>query len=197
MEINFLGDDWSSMPRFLTASALMLLLFMPFPAEGQSISGPEVRLVNNDIYASFSFSPDEKLLQELRNGMDKEIRLYIDLFRVWKGWPDEFVLGRSYIRTLQSDPIKKEYIASSQDGNTITEKRFRSFESMIAWTMSVKDLKLTNTSELEPSQYFVRITVESRIRRLPPVLGHFLIFVKENEFKTKKDSGFLTIEGPR
>ena len=137
------------------------------------------------------------MLQEIRNGMDKEIRLYIDLFRVWKGWPDEFVLGKSFIRTLKSDPIKKEYIASSSDGHTITEKRFRSFETMIAWTLSVRDLKLTSTRELEPSQYFVRITAESRIRKLPPFLGHFLIFVNENEFRIRKDSGILIIDGSR
>ncbi len=185
------------MSRFLTASALILLVCMPFTAEGQTISGPDARIVSGDIYASFSLSLEEKMLQDIRNGMDKEIRLYIDLFRVWKGWPDEFIVGKSFVRTLKSDPIKKEYIASSNDGNTITEKRFRSFESMIAWTLSVRDLKLTSTRELEPSHYFVRITAESRIRKLPPVLGHFLIFVNENEFRIRKDSGFLFIDGGR
>lgn len=185
------------MPRLLTIIAFILLVFSPVPAAGLSIAGPDVRLLGNDIYASFSLLLDDRMLQDIREGRDKEIRLSIDLFRVWHKWPDEFVLGKTYARTLRADPIKKEYVASSYDGSTITEKRFRSFESMIAWTLSVRDLKLTSTRELEPSQYFVRITIESRVKKLPPVIGHFLIFMSENEFKIKKDSAFFAIEGPR
>lgn len=189
------------MVRFLTIPALLTLaLFLalfPIQAEGHSITGPDVRLANNDIYISFSFVPDEKLVQEIRDGMDKEFRLYADLFRVWKNWSDEFVLGKFFARTLKSDPIKKEYLVSSFDGQTIIEKRFRSFESMLAGALVVKDLKLTNTRELEPGKYFVRITVESKTSKLPPLIGHFLIFVQDNEFKIKKDSGIVLIEGSR
>jgi len=54
-----------------------------------------------------------------------------------------------YIRTLKADPIKKEYVATSSDGSTLVERRFKSFESMINWTLSVKDLKLTSTREID------------------------------------------------
>ncbi len=76
--------------------------------------------------------------------MTKEFRFYIDLFRVWKIWPDEFVLNRSFIRTLRSDPVKKEYLATSSDGNTIIQKRFKSLESMMQWALRINDLKLAN-----------------------------------------------------
>ena len=190
------------MSRFLTIPVWLFLIFFPalFPlqAEGlQTISGPEVRLVNNEIYVSFTFQPEEKAVQEIQDGMDKEFRLYADLFRVWKNWPNEFVLGKFFVRTLKSDPIKKEYLMSSFDGQTITEKRFRSFESMMSGALAVKDLRLTSTRELEPGQYFVRITVESKIRTLPPLIGHILIFVQDSEFKIKKDSGIIMIEAPR
>jgi hypothetical protein len=68
---------------------------------------------------------------------------------------------------------------------------------MIRWTLSVKDMKLTNIREIEAGQYFVRVTVESKIRKLPPVIGYLFIFVSENEFKVVKDSGVFTIEGAR
>lgn len=174
--------------------ALSCTLF-PVRAEGHSISGPEVRLANNDIYVSFSFSPDDKTVQEVRDGLDKDLRLHADLFRVWKNWSDEFVLGKFYSRTLKSDPIKKEYVMSSFDGQTLVEKRFRSFESMMNSALAVKDLKLTNTRELEPGEYFVRVTVESKTRKLPPFIGHILIFVQDNEFKVRKDSPVIHIEG--
>jgi hypothetical protein len=83
----------------------------------------------------------------------------------------------------------------SNDGTVLVEKRFKSFESMLDWAISFRDLKLTNTRELESGQYFVRVIVESKIRKLPPVIGYLFIFVSENEFRLIKDSGYLAIEG--
>ena len=181
--------------RILLATVLFMSTLAPALAEGQEISGPEVRLLGSDVYVSFSLVLDAKHAQELREGIDKELKLYVDLFRVWKVWPDEFVLGKFFSRKIKADPIKKEYVATSNDGNVLVERRFRSFESMLGWTLSVKDLKLTNTRELDPGQYFVRITAESKIRKLPPVIGQFFIFISENEFKIRKDSGLITVEG--
>lgn len=183
------------MLRILFTTALFLSVLIPPLAEGQEISGPEVRLANNDVYVSFSLVPGAKYIEEIKEGIDKELKLYIDLFRVWKVWPDEFVLGKFYSRRMKVDPIKKEYVATSFDGNVIIERRFRSFETMLAWTLSVKDLKLTNTRELDPGQYFVRITAESKIRNLPPMIRQFFVFLSENEFKISKDSGVFVIEG--
>jgi hypothetical protein len=185
------------MSRFIIASLLLFLLFLPLSANCQEISGPEVKLNNNDIYVTFSLNLDAKHIREIKEGIDKELKMYIDLFRVWRVWPDEFVLGKVFTRTLKSDPIKGEYVATSLIGNVLTERRFRSFDSMLNWTLSVKDLKLANTREIEPGQYFVRITAESKIRKLPPVIGYFIIFVSENEFKIRKDSGIFAIEGNR
>lgn len=183
------------MLRILLTIALFLSVLIPPAAEGQEISGPEVRLANNDVYVSFSLVPGAKYIEEIKDGIDKELKLYIDLFRVWKVWPDEFVLGKFYSRRMKVDPIKKEYVATSFDGNVIIERRFRSFETMLVWTLSVKDLKLTNTRELDPGQYFVRITAESKIRNLPPMIRQFFVFLSENEFKVRKDSGVFVIEG--
>lgn len=178
----------------------LLIFFISIPAmtESQVISGPEVRHVNNDIYVTFSLNLVEKNMHEIKEGIDKEFKFYIDLFKVWKNWPDEFVLGKFYARTLKSDPIKKEYVASSGDGITLVKKRFKSLETMLDWVVSVRDLKLTNTRELEPGQYFIKITVESKIRKLPPVIGYPLsVFFPENEFRVIKNSSFFTIEAGR
>lgn len=183
------------MSRLLILFFLFICILLPVVSEAQVISGPEVKLNNNEIYVSFALALEDKGIQEIRQGIDKELKLYIDMFKVWKVWPDEFVLGKFYLRTLKSDPIKKEHVATSFDGSVIVERRFRSFESMLDWTLAVRDLKLTNTRELEPGQYFVRITVESKIRKFPPVLGYLFIFISENEFRITKDSAPLFIEG--
>jgi len=193
----FFGDGNPYMSRLYIIFFLFITLFFPVSSEGQIITGPEVKLSSNDIYVSFSLNLEDKSLQEIKGGIDKELKLYIDLFRIWKVWPDEFVLGKMYIRTLKADPIKKEYVATSSDGSTLVERRFKSFESMINWTLSVKDLKLTSTREIDPGGYFIRVTIESKIRKLPPVIGYFFIFLSENEFKVIKNSGSFVIEGAR
>ena len=172
-----------------------LLLFSSSVSIAAEINGPEVKIQGNEIYVTTSLSLDEKQLHELRNGIKKEYSFYIDIFRVWKLWPDEFVLSRSFVRNLRADPVKMEFIATSTDGNTQIKKRFKTFDSMLQWALNFENLKLANIRDLEPGTYFVRVTVESKIRKLPPVIGYFMIFLPENEFKIKKDSPYFTI-GP-
>jgi hypothetical protein len=196
MEI-FFRRCQAKMSNVCSILLFLSVLLLPLPSESQSISGPEVKLLNNELLVNFSLGLQDKSLEGIRNGVDKELRFYVDLFRVWKIWPDEFVLGKSYVKTLKVDPIKKEYVATSNDGSVLIQRRFRSFESMLDWTVSFRDLKLTNIRELEPGQYFVRITVESKIRKLPPVIGYLFVFMSENEFRLLKDSAFFTLEGGR
>lgn len=184
------------MARRVAVTVILLLMLLPSSGACQEIAGLSVRLVNGDIHVSFSLDLDSKRLQELREGIDKELKLYVDLFRVWQGWPDEFVLGKSFTRRLRIDSVKKEYVATSFDGNVIIERRFRSPESLLGWVLSVKDLKLAGR-DLQPGRYFVRITAESKVRRLPPVIGYLFIFVKETDFKVVMDSPLLTIEAGR
>jgi len=175
---------------FLCIFCILLFSSVSIAAE---ITGPEVKIQGNEIYITTSLSLDEKQLNELRNGIKKEYGFYIDIFRVWNLWPDEFVLSRSFVRSLRSDPVKMEFIATSIDGNTQTKKRFKSFDSMLKWALSFENLKLINVHDLEPGTYFVRVTVESKIRKLPPVIGYFMVFLPENEFKIRKDSPYFTL----
>jgi hypothetical protein len=196
MEI-FFRRCQAKMSRIFSILLLVIAVFCPRASESQTVTAPEVKRVNNDLFVSFSLNLEDKSLEAVRGGLDKELKFYIDLFRIWKIWPDEFVLGKAYVKTLKVDPIKKEYVATSNDGSLLIEKRFKSFESMLEWVVAFRDLKLTNIRELEAGQYFVRITVESKIRKLPPVIGYILIFVSENEFRIMKDSTVFTIEGSR
>ena len=185
------------MSRSYSIFLLLSILLMPLVSEGQTIAGPEMKVVNSDLFVTFSVGIENKSIEAMRSGVDKDLTFYIDLFKVWKIWPDEFVLGKAYARTVKIDPIKKEFIATSNDGSLLIEKRFKSFESLLDWTVSFRDLKLTNVRELEPGQYFVRVMVESKIRKLPPIIGYILIFISENEFRIMKDSGQFSIEGGR
>jgi len=181
-------------PTFYFLIIAFYLLLSSSPSRSAEILGPEVKFQDSEIYVTTTLSLDENHIQELRNGMKKEFRFYIDIFRTWKMWPDEFVIGKIFIRTLKCDPVKMEYIATSGDGSTLIEKRFKSFESMVRWAVSINNLRLANTKELEPGAYFVRITVESKIRDLPLIIrDFFFIPISENEFKIKRDSSLFNI----
>lgn len=195
MRINFFRGDVKAKlidRRWQVAFCFLLLfcclLFFPSITRSAEIIGPETKIINNEIYVTTGLILDEKQLQYLKNGIAKEITFYIDLFRVWNMWPDEFVLGKTIVKTLRVDPVKKEYVAASSDGMTIVERRFNELDSLLNWSLSIRDIKLTNTRELEPDGYFVRITVESRLRKLPPVISYLFFFVPEKEFTKVKDS---------
>lgn len=168
--------------------SIILISFLPLRSHGAEVTGPDVRIINNEIVINTGLSMDEKGTNDLKRGISKEITFYIDLFKVWNIWPDEFIAGKKIVRTLKSDPIKKEYIATSFDGATIIEKRFRDLESMLNWTMNIRNFNLVNIMDIETASYFVRVSIESRIRKLPPVIGYLLFFVPENDFKITKDS---------
>lgn len=168
-------------------SALLVFSFFT-PLFAAEVSIPEVKIVEGDVLVSAGVILDEKGIDDLKSGISKELTVYIDLFRVWSLWPDEFITGKKVINTLTSDPVKGEYVATSFDGVTLIKKRFRDFNSMLKWALNIKDVKIVNTKEIEEAEYFVRITVESRLRKLPPVIGYLLFFVPEKEFKIERDS---------
>ena len=97
------------------------------------------------------------------------------------------------VRVLQSDPIKREYIGSSTEGNIRTIKRFKDPDSMIPWGMNIPDLKLTNVKALEPGDYYIKVSVESILRKLPPVIDTVVFWVSTKEFSISKDSPLFRI----
>jgi len=188
MKINFPGDVKSLMARIILSLALLSQFLIPLNVTGAEITGPDARVINDEIVVNTGLALDEKNIGDLKNGISKEITFYIDLFRSWRIWPDEFIAGKKLVKTLRSDPVKNEYTATTFDGATLVEKRFRRFDSMLDWTLTIKDLKLINVKELQLSDYYVKVTVESRLRQLPPVIGYLLFFVPEKDFKLSKDS---------
>lgn len=178
---------------FCSLFSVFCLLIFAVPSLATEVSAVNVKINSNDIYVTTSLKPDSKFMNDINDGISKELTFYIDLFRVWSVWPDEFVTGRKLVKVLKSNPIKREYIAASVDGNVQLEKRFKDLESMVEWAMNIIDIKLTNIKELETGEYFVKITVDSRIRKLPPVIGYFLFFVPEKEFSISKNSQIFKI----
>ncbi len=163
----------------------------------QEIDSIEVRFKGDDLYVRTSFRPGERFIEEARNGIRKELKILIDLFRVWENWPDEYIYGVEIINRITGDALRGEFVATSlnRSRRVIVEKRFRSFDSMILWLTSINSLHLVNVKSLEPGEYYIKVTVESIIKKLPPVIGYLLFFVPEKEFSISKDSEIFRVGG--
>jgi hypothetical protein len=179
---------------------LFVILAVICPATSvfsSEIATVSVTQANSEIFVTTALQPDQKFIDDLNNGLSKELVFYIDLFRHWKLWPDEFVLGQKIVRVLQIDPIKREYVGSSIEGNVKTIRRFKDLDSMIVWAININDLKLTNVKVLEPDDHYVKVTVESSLKKLPAVVGYLLFFVPSKEFSISRDSSAFKIILPQ
>jgi len=154
-----------------------------------------VRLSVRDriIYADSGLTLDQTQLNDLRNGLHKELIFYVDLFREWDIWPDEFISGIRITRELRSDPVKKEFYMISTVGGLVSERRFTSLESLLAEALTLKGVAVASTSGLLPGKYFVKVSVESRIRKLAPIIGYLLFFVPEKEFSVENTSEVIRV----
>lgn len=173
---------------------ILLLFLLSVPLYAAEITGPDVAVRDGNIIVSTGLRLDESQLSNIGKGISKEIIFYIDLFRVWNYWPDEFILGKTFTNTLRCDPVKKEYTATSMTGTTLTEKRFTDCDPLLRWALSIPEMRLTNITELAPATYFVKVTVESRLRRLPPIISSLFFFVKETEFNISRQSRPFPLE---
>jgi hypothetical protein len=185
------------MPRnILRILVFLALMLLPLSARAQEIVGPDVKINEGHIVASTTLKLSENHLEDISKGISKEIDISLDLFRVWNSWPDEFVVGAKFTRTLSCDPMKKEFVATSLYEYTLREKRFSDCESLLEWALTVKDVTLASVTDVEPGKYFVKVRAEGRIRKLPPVVGYLFFFVKEKDFKLKTKSAPFTVSEP-
>ncbi|RMG05255.1 MAG: DUF4390 domain-containing protein [Nitrospirae bacterium] len=141
-----------------------------------------------DILVDFSFNPSEKDLARLEREMGREVVFLVDIFRKWNVWPDEFIRGVKIIRTIHSDAMKKEYRADSFDGTEIISRRFNSFATMTGWAFRFSKVNLSSLKGLPEGDYFVRVTVRSRKKRVPDLISEVFFFLPSWEFNYRADS---------
>jgi len=174
--------------RLLVAIHIFFLALFATPCYSAELHGPYAKVRNKAILISASLALSPQRAEEVRKGVSKEIIFYVDLFRVWEKWPDEFVLGKKIQQTLQCDPVKNENLATSTVGNRVFQKRFSSCDELMDWALNLTDIELSGIKGLESAEYYIKVTVESRIRELPPFINLILFFVEETEFKLTEES---------
>ncbi len=188
------------MAKYLVLISLLacsVLFSTPKTALTAEILGPEIEIRNNDILVNTGLIDIKDLISAINSGVEKEIVFTVDLFRVWKFWPDEFVVSKIIRRTIQFDNLRSRYSASANNGKTEIKKRFKDFRALRSWAFSVNELNLANIRELEAGSYYVRVVAESKSMELPPVIGLLMLFIPEVEMSLAKESHHFNIGDTR
>ncbi|GBE03809.1 hypothetical protein BMS3Abin09_00732 [bacterium BMS3Abin09] len=160
----------------------------PANATAPRIIGPDMQIVDNNIIVSISIDNFKDLEKTIKMGIKKEIVFTAELLRVWNLWPDEFIVSKKFEKVIKYDNLRDQYLASSYDGITRVQKKFKDYDEMRDWIFSVNTFNLANTKGLEPSNYYIRIIVESKSLDQIPLLGLLSNFIPAVEMSLAKES---------
>lgn len=144
--------------------------------------------INNNIIVNISMTNIKELESIIKSGIEKEIDFTIELIRVWKFWPDEFVVSKKISKKIKYDNLRDQYWASSFDGVNLIKKKFKDYNSMRNWIFRVNAVNLANIRELDPANYYIRIIVESKSLEQLPVMGLLMHLVPEVDMSLAKES---------
>lgn len=175
--------------KTLFIAVLSLTLILPLTASATRLKDLVVTQNGDDIYVSVKLELSPELEKELKSGIEKKLIFYVDLFRAWYKWPDEFVLGKKIERELKCDNVKSEFTVTTQEwskGPVI--KRFENCDELLVWALSMDSVRLVNVKEIPKGRYLVKVSAESRLRNLPPLIGQLFFFVKDVEFNVRTHS---------
>jgi hypothetical protein len=183
-------DDVISIVRKTAVVLFFISALLSFPAPGSSsdITTINFRQVNRDIIVNTSLQFDQKIIDDLNDGLPKEITFTVELIRSRKLWPNEVIKSRVIFKLLHSNPIKREYIGTSIEGKDRIVRRFRDVSSMIAWGGTLQELRLADIDVEEDGEYYIRVSAESRMLALPSVVDFLLFFIPTKEFSVSKET---------
>jgi len=188
------------MKRCLFLKVVVLVLFLPpssVDAIAPKIVGPEVEIIDNNIIVNFELINVREFETIINSGIEKEIVFTVELFRVWRFWPDEFVAAKKIKKSIKYDNLREHYRASSYDGKSSTEKYFKDFATLKDWIFNIRAVNLANIKELEPGKYYIRAIVETKSVQYSPVIGFLMHFIPEIEMSLAKESPRFTVGDKR
>jgi len=196
IKINFFCFVKKEMKKSLLIflSLLFLASRPPFAsALTPDIMGPDMKIIDNNIIVNISVANIPELEKTIKSGIGKELVFTAELMRVWRFWPDEFVVSKEVKKVITYDGLRDQYFASSYDGINRSEKTFIDQDTMKDWVSTAGPINLANIRELDPAEYYIRIIVESKSIEQLPLIGFLMHLVPEVEMSLAKESVPFTI----
>ena len=177
----------------LLFSLFSFLATVPANATAPRIIGPDIRIVDNNIIVSLSIDNFKELETTIKAGIKKEIIFTAELLRAWNLWPDEFIVSKKFEKVVKYDNLRDQYLVSSYDGITRVQKKFKDYDALRYWIFNANTFNLANTKELDPSNYYIRIVIESKSLDQIPLLGFLTNFIPAVEMSLAKESAHFRI----
>jgi len=176
--------------RFTVKFFLPLLLIFINLSNSFAIEDMEIGInrMQNSIEVTTSIIPSKEFIDDFKEGLSKNLLILIEFYRKWSIIPDEFISGVQIQRIFISDPIKEEFIVKSIEGQILREKKFKNWQDALEWGLKINPVRVVDINNLEKGKYYVKVTVESNIRKLPLVLEHILFFIPRYEKRITKES---------
>lgn len=169
------------MQKSLIILLLILSILVSDTLAIQQISYPLMQIKDNDIIVNFALLNVKKLKETLDTGVAREFIFTIELMRLWRFWPDEFVVSKRIRETVQYDILRRQYSIVSTDGELTVKRRVRGFQQLSQWIFANRTVNLANIKELDPGTYYIRVIVESRTVEKVPLIGHLIYLLPEKE----------------
>lgn len=180
---------------FVAVLTATILMAVPLCLHASEISTLTIKQVDNEIVVSTAIKLDQNIVDEATSGLSKEFIFKIELYRYVKFlFPNEFITSKTIVRSLKSNPIKREYVGTGTDSGVKTVQRFKDIDSMLAWAVNLPELKMIGTKGLSEGNYFITVTAESRVHSLPAVVGYILFFLPTKEFSVNRESELFKIQ---
>ena len=183
------------------ASALLFLLSPPAEAGATTIQGLHIKadgkVDGGSVLVSARLAISGPMAKEIRAGVEKKIIFYVDLYRHWSSWPDEFIMGRKIERDLDCDTVRGEYMMVSRENGRTGATRYANCNDLINNALILKNIRLSHLNGLTHGRYYIRVTAESRLMNLPPLLGQMFFFIRSKEFSVRADSATVYLGGGR
>lgn len=177
----------------LLFSVCSFLAAGPADAAAPEIIGPDIRIVDNNIIVSLSIDNFKELETTIKAGIKKKIVFTAELIRSWDLWPDEFIVSKKFEKVVKYDNLRDQYLVSSYDGITRVQNKFKNYDELRYWMFSANSFNLANIKGLDPSNYYIRIVVESKSLAQIPLLGYLTNFIPAVEMSLAKESALFRV----
>jgi len=172
---------------------IFLLFYFPYTAFAIENITMQFTKTDNSLLVDLQIIPSEEFKDDFKNGLSKNIVILIELYKKWSIIPDEFISGTQIQKIMISDPIKDEFIIKSIEGEILKEKRFKNYQEALNWALNIETVKIGGIDKLPGGKYYIKVTVQSNIKKLPSVLEHLLFFIPRYEKKITIESKSFTL----